>query len=160
MDLPSFLPQVGLFRGLNDAELSRMLLLCRLDSRGPGELIFAEGDDAVDLGVVMEGRAELRFEMPGREAGREQTIFSVFPGKAFGWSALTPPFKLTLSVYGGEHGCRFFRVNGRELMSLFEEDNHIGFICLRNLAHVIAKRFHALEEEVVQAAGLESMCRQ
>ena len=42
-------------------------------------------------------------------------------------------------------------------MDLFENDNHIGFICLKNLTHVIAKRFHAMEDEVVQAAGVDAM---
>ena len=87
--------QTGLFRGLTEPEFSKIQFLCRIDQRGPAEIVFKEGDDAVDICVVMEGSVELRFEMPGREAGREQTIHIVPPGKAFGWSALTPPYKLT-----------------------------------------------------------------
>lgn len=157
MTLKSFLPQVGLFRGLSEGELAKLEGLCRTDSRGPGELIFKEGDKAEDVCVVMEGQAELRFELPGRDATDEHTMSVVPPGKAFGWSALVPPYELTLSVYAGDEGCRFFRMNGKRLNEFFEEHNRIGFVCFRNLTHVVAKRFHALEEECVSDKGRDVM---
>ena len=116
MDLKSFFPQVGLFRGLSEGELTKLEQLCRTDSRGPGELIYKEGDKAEDVCVVMEGQAELRFEIPGRDATGEHTMSVVLPGKAFGWSALVPPYELTLSSYAGNQGCRFFRMNGKSVV--------------------------------------------
>ena len=91
--------------------------------------------------MVMDGQAELRFEIPGRKATSDHTMSVVVPGKAFGWSSLVPPHELTLSVYAGDEGCRFIRMNAKQLMDLFEEHSRIGFVCFRNLTHVVAKRF-------------------
>jgi CRP-like cAMP-binding protein len=157
MDLKSFLPQVGLFRGLSEEELSKLEWLCRSDSCDAGELILKEGEKAEDICVVVEGQAELRFEIPGREATGDHTMSVVTPGKAFGWSSLVPPHELTLSVYAGEGGCRFIRMNANQLMDLFEEHTRIGFVCFKNLTRVVAKRFHAMEEEFISALGMDVM---
>lgn len=157
MEQLEFLSRVGLFNGLNSEELKKILPLCRKDGVGPGELIFEEGAVAEDVCVVIEGRAELRFEMPGKAATGEQTLSIVQPTKSFGWSTLVPPHQITLSVYGGEDGCTFFRLKGQSLVRLFEEDYRIGYYVMRNLTRVIAKRFHRMENEVARHEGMNLM---
>ena len=157
MERVTMLSDVGLFRGLNEEQLGKIQRLCRLDKRPPGAVIFKEGDEAVDICVVVEGRVHLRFEMPGRETSQEQTLTTILPGKAFGWSALVPPHKMTLSSYAGEQGCEFFRIGGNALYTVFEENSRVGYLCMRNLTRVIAKRFHEMEDEVARSEGLNLM---
>lgn len=157
MDVKEFMLQVELFEGLNDQEIDKVIDLSRLDECVPGDLIWREGDDAEDLCLVSEGQVELRYEMPGRESTREQAMIIISKGNAFGWSALVPPHKLTLSAFGGDKGCSYYRINGSRLVSLFDAHSHIGYICFRNLTRVIAKRFHAMEDEIARAAGMDVM---
>ncbi len=122
MGLIDVMAGAGLFRGLDEEELKKIEALCRDDERGPGEMVFKEGDEAEDICIVVDGQVELRFELPGRSgATKTQTVSTILPGKAFGWSALVPPHKMTLSAYAGNRPCGFYRINGKALMQLFEE---------------------------------------
>jgi toluene monooxygenase system ferredoxin subunit len=153
MDELTFLSQVGLFKDLGRAELEKILPLCRKDHQGPGERIFSEGDNAEDVGIIIQGEVNLRFEMPGRETDQEHTLSVVPATKTFGWSALVPPHQFTLSSYAGPEGCQFYRIRGQDMIRLFDSNHRLGYIVMRNLNRVIAKRFHQMEDEIVQRQG-------
>ena len=148
-----FLASVEVCKGLSVDELSRLTACCRPDSRLQEERIGREGDEASDVFFLKEGEVELRFEMPGRESGPEMAISRVKPGDTFGWSALVPPHRYTLSSYCGSVRCAFYRLDRQELLRLFEDNPHIGYIFMRNLTLVIAKRFHALQDDLARLHG-------
>lgn len=157
MDLTNFLLRAGLFKGLTETGVKTLEGLCQTHNAEPGRLIFKEGDPAEFIGIVHEGEVQLRYEPPGRTATEEQTVSVVKPGKSFGWSALVPPHVLRLSSYAGPEGAAWVSISGKELMALCHKDPHIGFICFRNLTRVIAKRFQALEDEIVRRTGEDAM---
>jgi CRP-like cAMP-binding protein len=154
MEQLEFLRNVGLFRDLNDEQLRKVEPLIRLDERKPEEIIYREGDDAKDVCVVLDGYVDLRYEMPSRKTSRGQTVSTILPGRVFGWSALVPPYKITLSSYPGDQGCKFYRISGKALIRLFEEDPRVGYLCMSNLARLLASRFRNMEDEAVRLGGL------
>ncbi|MFH1057315.1 MAG: cyclic nucleotide-binding domain-containing protein [Pseudomonadota bacterium] len=152
-----FLSSVEMCQGLNVAELAKLNACCRPDGAAQDERIGAEGQAAQDLFFLREGRVELRFEMPGRETSPDMTVARVEPGAAFGWSALVPPYRYTLSTYCVSPRCSFFRLGRDALFALFDREPRIGFIMMRNLTQVVAKRFHAMQEDLAQSMGLDLM---
>lgn len=154
-----FLSSVEMCQGLTVEELARLTACCRLDTAQQDERIGLEGEMADDLFFLKEGQVELRFEMPGRETSQDMTISRVGPGAAFGWSALVPPHRYTLSTYCASPRCSFYRLGRDELTDLFERDPRIGYIMMRNLTRVIAKRFNALQEDLAKALGQDIMER-
>ena len=150
-----FLATVEVCSGLDQAELAQILERTDLVRRAKGERILAEGDEAEDLFFVVQGRVDLRFEIPGRNADKEMTVSTVRPGGTFGWSALVPPHRYTLSSYAADEDCVLLHIKSRDLNQLFEMESRIGYIFMRNLAWVIGKRFHDLEEELVRREGMD-----
>ena len=150
-----FLASVEVCRDLTAEELSRLTACCRPDSRLAEELIGREGDEANDLFFLKEGEIELRFEMPGRETGPEMAISRVKPGDTFGWSALVPPHRYTLSSYCASTRCAFYRLDRQELLRLFDDHPRIGYIFMRNLTLGIAKRFLALQDDLARMHGYD-----
>ncbi|MBU2552757.1 MAG: cyclic nucleotide-binding domain-containing protein [Proteobacteria bacterium] len=157
MDKVEFLSNVELFKNLIEEELAQIERLCRTDEKNPGEKIFQEGEQAGDICIVIDGQVDLRFELPGRDATVEHNISSILPGRVFGWSALVPPHIMMLSSYAGSRPCRFYRIEGKVLIRLFEEEPRIGYLCMRNLTGVIAKRFQRLEDELARQEGMNLM---
>jgi CRP/FNR family transcriptional regulator, cyclic AMP receptor protein len=157
MDEMEFLGSVELFSGLNEQELRKIKRLCRPDDRGPGEVVYKEGDEVEDICLVVEGEVSLRYEMPGRDSAREHTISIIRPANVFGWSALVPPYKITLSSYVGDRRCKFYRISRKDLTTLFAENPRIGYVCMRNLTRVIANRFHRMEDDVARFEGMNLM---
>jgi CRP-like cAMP-binding protein len=149
-----FLRGVGLFRNLSVEQLESVRSLVRLDERGAGEIVCKEGETAEDICVVIDGQVDLRYEMPSRKASSGHTVATIRPGKVFGWSALVSPHKTTLSSYSGDSRCKFYRISGQALLELFEEDTTVGYLCMSNLARLLAHRFLDMEDEAVRLGGL------
>ena len=157
MDEMEFLADVDLFSGLNAQELRKVNKLCRPDDRSPGEVIYKEGDEVEDIYLVVRGEVSLRYEMPGRDPAREHIISIIRPGNVFGWSALVPPYRITLSSYVGDQPCKLYRISRNDLTTLFAENPRIGYVCMGNLTRVIADRFHRLEDDVARFEGMNLM---
>ncbi len=154
MEQLELLRGVGLFRDLSDEQLRKVQSLVHLDERGAGRTVYREGETATDVCVVIDGHVDLRYEMPSRKATSGHTVATIGRGQVFGWSALVPPHKATLSSYPGDSGCRFYRINGKALIELFEADPRVGYLCMSGLARLLAHRFIAMEDEAVRLGGL------
>ncbi len=153
-----FLAMVEVCEGMDVHQLDKILSCCRTKTYSPGERVFAEGGGAEDLCFVVKGRVDLRFDLPGRSTSKETTISTVSRGGMFGWSALVPPHRYTLSSYcSGDKNCTLLCLKRDELTALFEDDPRLGYLFMRNLARVIGQRFNALQDDFARESGLELM---
>ena len=159
MTSQDFLASVDLCSGLTEEELSKLWRCCRPDSRTEGERIFVDGEEAEDICFVASGQVDLRYDLPGRETSKETTVSTVEAGGAFGWSALVPPHRYTLSSYAVGGPCQLLRVGSASLRGLFETEPRIGYVFMTNLAKLIGRRFHALEDELARNLGFDVMHR-
>ena len=76
-----------LFQGLPRDVLARIEDLARVDEFKSGERIFREGEPAVDLYILREGKVELTYTLPN-DPDTDIRINDVSPGEVFAWSAL------------------------------------------------------------------------
>lgn len=141
-----FLQSVEVFKGLIDSRLAGIEKHCREMQFRQNEKLFSEGDDAVCLWIVKDGRIDLRFDLPDRSTSTKNTISSLSEFMTFGWSSLVAPHKYRLSAYCATHSCNVIQIERKELINLFQQDSQTGYIVMSNLVEIIGQRFRRLQE--------------
>ena len=142
------LKETNLFDSLLPEELEQIQELCEVRNIKKGAQLFEAGESADYLFVVVEGEIELRFEVVYFNASIEIPLDNKCRGEAFGWSALIEPYKYTLSAFAAKD-CELLQLRGRDIERLCEENSHLGYVIMNNVAKLIGKRFSALEKALV-----------
>ncbi|MDI6797813.1 MAG: cyclic nucleotide-binding domain-containing protein [Desulfatibacillaceae bacterium] len=149
--------QILIFNGLDQKQMTKVKACCQEKDYTAGSRIFADGQQAENLFVVLEGRVDLRFEIPGRESTSSDNITSVRQGQVLGWSALMHSPIYSLSAYCATDKCRLLKVSRDCLLALFEEDPRMGYIVMSHMAEVIRTRFHQVQEELARRKGFPAV---
>ena len=148
-----FLAKVQIFQGLDRKQLAAILKYCVEAEFQPGTRIFKQGEDALFLWIVKDGRVDLRFEVAAGASSADSKISSIPETGAFGWSSFTSPHKYRLSGYCSDQSCNIIKVAGDSLRQLFEEDPDIGYLVMSNVATVVGTRFNEFQEEAARHRG-------
>jgi NADP-reducing hydrogenase subunit HndB len=130
-----FLEKVEIFKGLNHDQLNAVKKGGREKEYLYGDRIFAEGEDADRIWLVLDGQVDLRFDLPGRPTAEENTIFSI-----------TAPFKYALSAYSATKTCKILQINKDHLLECFEKDPRMGLVFMTNVAGIASMHFDQLQE--------------
>jgi CRP/FNR family cyclic AMP-dependent transcriptional regulator len=146
----------SLFEGLSEDELKIIADQGREEDYDEGEVIFEERTEARHVFLLAEGRVALRFRLPLKPLTRETTIDTVSKGEVFAWSALVKPHRLTATAICSERAkCLVFE--GEDLHRIFQENNHIGYVVIENLAAVIAGRLRDVRLQLIREIGQSLM---
>jgi len=137
------LGRMDLFVGLGDGALAKIKRLCWSDVFAPGEIIFIEGTKATDVYLLVGGQVVLEIRVNGVQQQFTTTIDSINKGHVFGWSALVEPYVLTASARCTQP-TRVVRINGNDLLDLFEEYPQIGYMVMKNLSTIVSSRLTAM----------------
>jgi CRP-like cAMP-binding protein len=113
---------------------------------GADQVVFSQGDKAVYLFFVLDGKVLIQFKP---EDGPVLTVSDVEKGGVFGWSSAMGSALYTSSALCTGPG-RFIRMEGAELKTLCQEHPETGILILNRLASVIAQRLRGTHEQVVQ----------
>lgn len=141
-----FLEKVDIFKGLSREELKAVNKGARQKQYLYGDRLFAEGEDADRIWLVIDGQVDLRFDLPGRPTSEENTIFSITAHQTLGWSSFVPPFKYALSAYSATKACEILQINKAHLLECFEKDPRTGLKFMTNVAEITSKHFDQLQE--------------
>lgn len=144
-----FLKNVNVFNGLNDDQLAAIIEICHEKEHRGGDRLFEEGEKANRVWIVSEGQVDIRFNLPGRIAPEESTIYSETFAKTFGWSCFVPPYEYILSAYCSGKSCKVVQIHKEALLKLFEKDSLMGYIFMSNLAGIISMRFHNMQRSSI-----------
>jgi len=120
----NFLKKVDIFKGFNRDQLNAVNKGGQKKEYFYGDRLFAEGEDADRIWLVMEGQVDLRFDLPGRQTSEENTVFSITTAQTLGWSSFVPPFKYALSAYSATKTCNILQITKDHLLECFEKDPH------------------------------------
>ena len=148
-----FLDKVQIFQGLNREQLAEIIKYCEEAEFQPGTRIVRQGENALYLWIVKEGRVDLKHEVADSASSEENTISSIPVTGAFGWSCFTSPHEYRLSGYCTDQSCKLIKVERDGLRQLFEKDSDIGYIVMSNVAAVVGTRFHEFQEEAARHRG-------
>lgn len=152
-----FLKKIEILNDLDDSQLSEIQMCWNEKEYKQGDKIFAEGEDAAHMWVVSDGRVGLRFDLPGRTTSQENTVSTNTTGMTIGWSSFVAPYTYSLSAYCDSDTCKLVQVEKDCLDRISQKNAKIGYIVMSNIAKVIGKRFHQLQEEVIKRTGYEVM---
>ena len=141
-----------IFKGLSQEELEDIAKLCEELILNDGDRVLTEGERAEHFFILDDGSVDLRFELPYRETSKKMTVTTIEPGECFGWSALIPPHKATLSCYSTGKS-RVIKIPGVELLNLCHKNNHIGFIIMHRIATIISDRLTKQQAVFIKEVG-------
>lgn len=146
-----FLKKVEVLKGLDDERLVTVQTCCHEAAYYRNDKLFAEGEEATHLWIVMEGQIDIRFDLPGRPSTVENNISSLSEGMTFGWSGLVPPHKYKLSAYCTSKTCKVMKIEKGCLIKLFDGDETLGYYVMKNMAGIIGNRLNRMQETFMAA---------
>jgi CRP-like cAMP-binding protein len=79
-------------------------------------------------------------------------VDTVAPGQIFGWSSIVGPGKRTVTAECSE-ASRVISIPAGELKSMFDLDHTLGYIVMRRLGDIIAKRLRNRTEKLIETWG-------
>ena len=141
-----FLEKVDIFKGLDKDQLKAVNKGGREKQYLYGDRLFAEGENADRIWLVIDGQVDLRFDLPGRPTSEENNIFSITARQTLGWSSFVPPFKYALSAYSATKSCKILQINKDHLLECFEKDPRMGLMFMTNVAEITSRHFDQLQE--------------
>jgi CRP-like cAMP-binding protein len=103
------------------------------------EVVLDEGEDAVEMGILISGRLALRTMVPERGP---VTILSVEPGDIFGWSAVLPEAKAQSTVVATEP-CLALVIDGARLRAALKDDHALAASLYPRVLQAVARRLRA-----------------
>jgi len=140
------LAELPLFQGLNRTHLAVLALGVESESFASEAVIFAQGDRAEKLFILLEGRVAIRYKPYD---GDVLPVAEIEPNGVFGWSAaLGRPSYSSCAVCLAD--CVMLSMRGDTLKQLCEKHPETGVIILERLAEVIAQRLQNTHTHVIE----------
>jgi CRP-like cAMP-binding protein len=134
MAITTLLKRVQLFRGLNSAELEQVAAICQHIELQPGEVIIEQNTTGKEMYIIANGSVDVFVQ------GLDNARGLVMLGKAqvIGEMALIDQGYRSASVKATEEGASLYLIEHDAFYALCNEQNHIGFMVMRNLAIDVA----------------------
>jgi ABC-type nitrate/sulfonate/bicarbonate transport system permease component len=126
------------FQVVANGILQEIAALGRRTSYDKGVLIYDVGDKADDIYIIVSGKVEHALE-PGVNARRP--VQSLGPGDVFGWAALLAKYPARLAKAVCMEPTEIIRINGDELLRLFESDPDSGDVVMSRFATMITRDY-------------------
>ncbi len=134
MSISSLLKRVQLFASLNANELEQLAAICTEKIIQPGELVIEQNTTGKEMYIVGSGAVEVYIQ--GLSDARSLVVLG--KGQVIGEMALIDQGYRSASVRATKEGTVLYLVEGEKFNNLCNQNNHIGFIVMRNLAIDIA----------------------
>ena len=134
MSVTSLLKRVQLFANLNDDELATLATVCQERPYQPGEIIIEQNTTGKEMYIVAEGSGEVFIQ--GVDNARSLVVLG--RGQVIGEMALIDQGYRSASVRATSKGATLYKIESEDFYKVCEENNHIGFVVMRNLAIDIA----------------------
>ena len=134
MSVSSLLRRVQLFANLDDSELEKLAAICQERPFEAGELILEKNTTGKEMYIVAEGSGEVFIQ--GVENSRSLVVLG--KGQVIGEMALIDQGYRSASVRATGQGALLYVIESEDFYKLCAEDNHIGFVVMRNLAIDVA----------------------
>jgi CRP/FNR family cyclic AMP-dependent transcriptional regulator len=136
MSFAESLGKTQLFSGLSQAELERIAALGEQRVFQRGDMILSEGDTSRELFIVGGGTVEIYLQT----AQTSTPLINLGVGQIFGEMTLVDLGARSATVRATDDETVLQVIPHDAFRQLCEEDNHIGYIVMRNLAAEMSLR--------------------
>lgn len=133
-----------LLDGLATREAARVLALGRSQVLSSGAELFHLGDVAESIYLIVHGRLRLTLPMEVRNHEENILVEERSSGQTVGWSALTPPYRFTLTATAALQ-TEVIALPRAALISHFSENPDTGYKVSMNLSSVIGQRLQLFQ---------------
>jgi len=128
------------FSELTEEDLEQVLPFCREEHYAKDSIMFHEGEEADTFYVVRSGTISIQYVIcPQPEYCQDARIVLDEPGDFMGWSSLVKPRRMTASGYCATD-VDVVAIDSTQLNRLMEQNSHLGFVMMKELAGSINKR--------------------
>jgi CRP-like cAMP-binding protein len=127
------LRNVEIFDGLESDELKQVASISHSAEHLFGDLLTEQGKPGEELYIITSGMVEVLYSDTMQDTS-PQSVVSLGEGQVFGEMALVDygPRSATVRVISDK--ATFQVIKRDDFLVLFERDNHIGYIVMRNIA--------------------------
>jgi len=125
------LKRVSIFAGLSQEELQQVAALSRPVQYNRGDVILQEGEASNELYVIGKGMVEILVGAGDQDA---RPVLNLGTGQVFGEMALVDRGARSATVRAMTNETVLYAIPSDALLRLCEENTHIGFVMMRNLA--------------------------
>jgi CRP/FNR family cyclic AMP-dependent transcriptional regulator len=146
METRKLLEGVEIFKGLTSDELSAVEGLCTDRHYRSGDIVFDENSRGAEMYLVRKGK--VRIDLSLAKGSESATVHRVGDGELFGELALVDT-KRRSATATCEKDSEIITIDRDKLLSLFESNNHAGYVVLGNLATILAGRLRRTNLQLV-----------
>lgn len=133
-----------LLEGIPREAVTRILALGSSKTLPKGTVLFALGDQATHLFLVVGGRVNLTLPLRVGGAHQDGMVEERLPGQFLGWSGLIRPHQYTLQAVAEEE-TELLALPRTALLDLFSAEPALGYTILTNVAKVIGQRLQVFQ---------------
>ena len=142
-----FLNEFDFFKGVSPKVMDEINDICVEDAYDKGTTIFSQDETAEYLYILREGTINLMVKNGG------SLVFSLSnSGEVFGWSSLFESGRYTASGIC-DTDLKVVKIARKELFKIFKHHPEEGFIVIRRIAGVIAKRLKNAYRDILSTTG-------
>jgi CRP-like cAMP-binding protein len=144
MDIQKLLGSFELFKGLSEQDLALIASKAVKAEFEENQEIFHEQSTESDLYILTEGRVQIIGALGKTDSA---TIHTILPGKLFGEFAFIDGQPRSASAVAIQK-CTVFKIPSGSLYDLFEQNTRMGYVTMRNLAQILARRIRQTAHEL------------
>lgn len=137
--------------GVAEEHLQKLAEVAKSIDFPEGEVIFREGDPALHIYLIVEGRVSLEICAPAIGCRR---ILTVGKGELLGWSPVLEQAQLT-STARTITATNAIELRGSQVLTLCEHNPRFGYEFMRSTVQALAKRLNATQMQLVDVFGTE-----
>ena len=141
MITPENLKIFNLFVGLDNSELEKITGLCTRNTYDKEAVILSPHSSSSEIFLVENGHDSVQIEILIDEHESKLVIHTLKKGETFGWASLGPSHPRTAIAKCLEK-VDIIRINSQELIRLLDQNNHMGYVVMRNLSSIISERLN------------------
>ena len=155
MEIMEILKNSDLFCDVDEANLEEIASFCRGVSYKAEAIISKEGDEAIDVYVLTDGKAvmEIAVQPVPSHPAIPTAVGLVTKGETFGWSAIFEPHVYTMTTRCLTN-CTALAIKGNILRDLMAEDCTMGFKIMRRLVQLMNAYIMNTRLRLVSGMGL------
>ena len=146
---PQELSTVGLFDGIPDEQLAKIVDIAEEMHFSQGELIFREGTKAKHIYVLLDGKVAIRVHLTSRPESLTVSVINK-AYHSFGWSGIVPPYHFTATALC-ESDCRLLVIPGQELLKILRDDPESGFHVMCKISEMISSRLRSSRQVLLKS---------
>lgn len=144
MELLQLFKTIGLFEGLNDDQLNRLVEISQQARYDDGDEIIRQGEEGDNFFIIRQGQVEVIVQRPNKQGSDTKIYLGL--GQIFGEMALVDRGARSASVRCCRDNTVLSYIKGSDFTALCESDTEIGYIVMRNMAADLSfkLRYHNL----------------